>query len=424
MSTDPSARQRSGGWRGVALVFLALLFVSLVAVAVGFQFARPALERWAAARIEAALDAALVPDVRIEGPLRWQLWPEAWVSLEQISVSDDDHTMIRIPHLLIELDTDALKTGQLVLKRIVVAQLAVLPGADPMRWVNVDAWLVPGRAGGAGVPPVIRELVVHEARLELEAPIPITLNPLSASIRMPVMPAQRGTIVVDAGLRATVQDVPLAGQISHQGEFRIDETGLQLDRTVLDFTGNAAFREGADIVLRVIDLAASTDTLQAEIELQVSMAGAGDAGGRFAGALSYAFDPEGVDHVHANGRLGLRLPSLSEEAGAIEFDLETLAQGSVVLAKAQGSVVGRVDDSALTGNWRLDRQALRPLHLEIGMDRLNLDDYLIDAAGDGAPPDLAPWRSWPLSAELSIGRFFWRGLETRDAWLVINPGGE
>lgn len=482
MSTPPPGRLRLARRLAVALVLLFLL------LATGAYLARPVLEGWIVKQIEAALDDALVPDVRIDGPVRWQLWPQPWVSLDGVSITDGGMALVRNERLLVELDAEALRSRLLVLERVVLDRPEIMLGDHPARWMSADAWLVPGPGASRQAPPVVRHFVVRDGRLSVDRPIPVHLASVAIELELPMDEARPGRLAIDAEFRATVQGVPIAGRISQLGEIEVEQAGVVLREASVHLEGNALGFEAIDMVLKLaevvaaehetsardLDLAlqvqansqslhltfslaelalvkdalmasglsgeisfddesnrgagafsirkmlATANAVKAELALALTLTGPLDIAAGFDGVVDYATDDGQADHVRGQGRLGLRLPPRKAGAEPIELDLETLTDWWPRLARAQGEVTGQLDGSELAGRWRFDPQVSRPLHVKLAIDRLDLDDYLAESLTDG-PPDLAPWRSWPLSAEVLIGRFRWRGLETTDARLAINP---
>ncbi len=472
-------------WRVIGTVVLVLVMLVLAT----FYLARAGIERWVVQRIEAALDATLAPDVRVEGPLVWQVWPQPRLMLDGLSVIDGGKALIRNERLVVEVDVEALRSQLLVVDRVVLERPEIMLGNDPARWLSADAWLVPSRGAASSAPPVVRRIVVHDGRLSLAGPSPVDVDRVMVELEMPLDRSRPGRIVIDAELRAMVQGFSMAGRLSQQGEFEIEDSGVRLRDAALRFegtadafdaveldlvvsellvaddetrargldlavkmrgaeqafrhassaaelvltgdeliatelTGETAFEDGVnravgDIRLRQLRVTAR-DEIHAELAISLTLAGPLDATGDFDGRIDYAIDDDGAEHVQAKGRLGLRLPPPRADAGEIFTEVDTRIDWWPRASRAQGAVAGRFDDSELAGTWRFDAHDVRPLHVDLRMDRLDLDGYLGNAASD-APPDLAPWRSWPLSAELMIGELRWRGLETTDTRLSINP---
>ncbi len=442
-----------------------------------------------AQQIEATFAAALIPDISVEGPARWQLWPQPLFMLDDVTITDDGKTLVRNQRLAVEIDARALRSGMLVVERIVLEQPEIMLGDEPARWLSADAWLVPNRGAGGAALPAVRRILVREGRLSVDGPNPVRVTSANIELEMPSGGSLPGRLVFDADLLATVQGVSIAGRISQLGGVETAVEGLKLRETSLRFEGHAEGFEAVDIALTLAELAATghetrmrdlslalqmqgseqalnlnsslvelafaadgltlsgltgeiaveVEPRHAELEFSVrqlrvtaatavdaelaiawTLTGPFDVVGEFAGVAAYSIDATGADHVHGQGRLGLRFPPLKGAAEVIELDLEMLADWWPRLDKVQGAVTGRLDESKLAGTWRFERQAARALRFDLAIDRLDLDDYVRAAETDG-PPDLAPWRAWPFSAELLIGQFRWRGLETTDTRLAINP---
>lgn len=192
--------------------------------------------------------------------------------------------------------------------------------------------------------------------------------------------------------------------LAWDGEFDVVDGSTQAD-------GKFAIREL---------VATGTDQAWAEFAAEVRVSGAMEAAARFDGRAERSLDDAMSDVVNVEGRLEMSLPHPVKQGASLASALDTRMRWWPARSRAEGVFRGRFDDSQLEGSWALDAANERPLHVEIDIDRLDLDGYFGESPPDSAP-ELAPWRKWPLSARLRLGELRWQGLVTTGTQLLINP---
>lgn len=90
-----------------------------------------------------------------------------------------------------------------------------------------------------------------------------------------------------------------------------------------------------------------------------------------------------------------------------------------------GELAGSFDQSRFDGRWAYEPLAPSLLQVNATLDRLDLDRYLPAGKADAAPGaalDLAPWRNWPVSADLRVGELRVRGFVSKQARLRLGEG--
>jgi hypothetical protein len=476
-------------WRRALSVSLLLL----VAVAAGGLLARPVVEAWLLDRVEAALGAALVADVRIDGPLEWRLWPAPWLAVSGWTIEADGDALATVEQVVLRFDGAALRRAELVVEYLELRRPLLALGSGYRHWLDPNARTARGATDGGGLAFAVRELAVREGRIEVrEEGLSLEVTALDASVVLPADSPRSGRILIEADIGADIDAsgdrVSLAGRLQQQGRFVSDDASHRLDDVAVRFEGRGDAFDAAEFDIRIASLVVSPDMYGEGIEIagrmaapdrqwrlsssiavlrlasdmltalawdgefdvvgvstqadgkfairelvatgadqawaefaaEVRVSGAMEGAARFDGRAERSLDDAISDLVNVEGRLEISLPHPVKQGVSLAGALDSRMLWWPARSRAEGVFRGRFDDSQLDGSWALDAANERPLHVEIEIDRLDLDGYFGEPPPDSAP-DLAPWRKWPLSARLRLGELRWQGLVTTGTQLLINP---
>lgn len=478
--------------RRLGQIGIALLLVLGAAVALVLWHGGEMLR----ATLEAALQARLMPTVRLGAPLRWRLLPQPQVIVRDVSLTEaSGASVLALAELRVALDGAALSEGRLDIASVDVDGLELTLAHDAAGGWNAARWLRAAPDDAAPTPMVpIGRLGLVNGRVRVAGEISADIAGVTLNMA-PLRPGAAGEFTLAA--RADVPSAALADvRIDAAGQFVADMRQPRLEHLTLEGVGKVGAWSVDHAVVRAarvepeadgglhardltLDLAAQSEA--ARIETQVALAtlsanaanwhaealqvrARGEQGSRSVAATLQA------ERVQADGA-GWALPDLALQAsssgaapaatlsltGAARFhradgaaqvalavreartSVPHPADASATLdlawsgharydlasAAAAGELAGSFDQSRFDGRWTFDPHAPAPVKVSATLDRLDLDRYLPPAKADAEAADganLAPWRNWPVSADLRVGELRVRGFVSQAARLRLGGG--
>ncbi|MGL1831992.1 AsmA family protein [Rhodocyclaceae bacterium SMB388] len=219
-------------WRKARIVAVLILLVLLVVAALTHRFGERVLR---GLLLEQAA-ALLVPGLRIDAPLEWSLYPEASLTVRDVSVVDDDGVArLRVRELRVILDRDVLFERRLHARSVTLAGLELTLSRDqPNHW-RADGWVRTGDQGaGASVVPGIDLVHISDAMLRVDGEPALVLSSLDLSAG-PILPAEPGRFKLTAdamlsGATALNMRIALGGGFAPLGvERRLDDLSLVVE---------------------------------------------------------------------------------------------------------------------------------------------------------------------------------------------------
>jgi len=310
-------------------VLVALLLV--LALTVTGALAVREAGAWLRTAAEAALQARLVPQVRIADPIGWSLLPTPSLTLRGLSLHGPSAAaLLTAREITLRLEPGALWRGEIAVTALTVSGVELVLRRDAEGW-DVARWLrpQPTQAGGAGVP--IGRLIIEEARMRVEGELAadveivrLVAGPLAPGADIALELAARarsGTatlaLTADARFR-TAGDAITAerARITADGQlaqWRVTDARLQLDS--LHWSPHSGLR----VATAGLTLAAAAPGTTLELQAQLAEL-AGDAARWRSAALSLTGRAE-----HAGQGLTAHLTAPAVEADAHAWRLPQVA---------------------------------------------------------------------------------------------------
>lgn len=256
------------------------------------------------------------------------------------------------------------------------------------------------------------------------------------SVPSAMVQAARVEFAVEGGVRARDLTLDLAALSEAQG------VRLEIEAALATLSGGAADWHGEALQVsargeqasRIVAASVRAEQVLVdgagwrlpELELEASSSGAAPAA-----TLSLSGDVQ-LETGAGTPQLALMVraahgvvPHPADASATLALTWSGRARYDLVSGSAAGDLAGGVDQSRFEGRWVFDPQASEPLNFSATVDRLDLDRYLPAVEADAASTDaldLAPWRNWPVRAELRVGELKVRGFVSTEARLRLGGG--
>lgn len=428
--------------------------------------------------LETQLQTQLVPTLRLEAPLEWQLLPRPQIVVRGASLTEATGAVVlKLPELRVVLDGAGLIKGRVDIASVDIVGLDLALEQDSDGVWNAAKWL---RTTSDHTAAVATLPVAGETRID------ITNIKLSTG---PLRPGERSKFTLNAHL--DVPSVAIVGvQLETSGQLLFDLNHPVLEQLKLEGVGNIGDWSVTHVKAQAEQLALQVDTiaLQAnglaldvavqaetgEIALQTTLATLSGSATSWRGETlhvqaqgeqaqqvvnaSLQSDEMRIDEngwalpamtldVSSSGTLPVVQLQLSgaaqlhAEQGSPQFTL-TMSEAhaavphpadaskilelawagrahyDLVTGSAAGEMAGSFDRSHFDGRWSYEPQAPTPLKVNASLDHLDLDQYLppVEPGATSADPlDLALWRNWPVSADLRVGELRVQGFVSQQA---------
>lgn len=375
---------------------------------------------WLRAAAEEALQARLLPEVRLGAPVEWQLWPAGRIRLRDLTLRGPDGTpLAAVDEIAIGFARGGLLTEPPRIDAVQVRGVRLKIDIDDQGRPSPFDWLLPAAGDAPGAAPP----VLHVDRLEL-SDIEVLLAYPAQGLRLravvpllvagPLAVGEAGRLRLE--VRAEVA-APVAGELQLVGEttYRADRRGVSLDTLTAVLSGTFAedwrLREGRLEVAGVrygVDEGAVLQSASVAAQLDGSLGPVGLV-------MQVAEAAVGAGGWQASG-------SASLVVQGVEAELATTfraADGTL-----SGDVDGRLAGSALAGRWSWPMRPRGVADLKLTVDEIDLDAlhaHLPQTGTDGGAPR---WEDWPLTGELRVRRLRLGGLDSRDVRLSLQgaPG--